>query len=208
MSTPSVPGFWDSAAESFDEQPDHGLADSRVRAAWVARLETWLPSPPSDVADLGCGTGSLSRLLARHGHRVVGVDFSRSMIHQARAKITAAGLDVRLVIGDVAAPPLRRARFDVVLTRHVLWALPDPAAALSWWAGLVRPGGRLVLVEGRWQSSAAAEEALPWAGGVTAGTLVETLRPLVAEIRVEPLTEPDLWGRAITDERYAVIATV
>ena len=73
---------------------------------------------------------------------------------------------------------------------------------------LTRACGRLVLVEGRWQNTGAADRVLPWTGGVTAGTLVETLRPLVAEIHVEPLTDPDLWGQPITDERYAVIATV
>ena len=39
---------------------------------------------------------------------------------------------------------------DAVLARHLLWTLPDPLAALARWVRLVRPGGRLVLVEGRW----------------------------------------------------------
>jgi hypothetical protein len=45
-------------------------------------------------------------------------------------------------------------------------------------------------------------------GGVGADTLADTLRPIVSELRVEPLTDPDLWGRVIDDERYAVIATI
>jgi SAM-dependent methyltransferase len=42
-------------------------------------------------------------------------------------------------------------RFDVV-ARHLLWTLPDPAAALRRWIGLLRPRGHLVFVEGRWDT--------------------------------------------------------
>ncbi|GHF56087.1 SAM-dependent methyltransferase [Amycolatopsis bartoniae] len=51
---------------------------------------------------------------------------------------------------DASDPALPPAAFDVVLARHVVWALPDPAAALGRWVRLLRPGGRVVLVEGRW----------------------------------------------------------
>ncbi|MZE76013.1 NUDIX hydrolase, partial [Streptomyces sp. SID5475] len=58
--SPRSPGYWDAAAPEFDEEPDHGLRDPAVRAAWSARLADWLPGEPSDVLDLGCGTGSLA----------------------------------------------------------------------------------------------------------------------------------------------------
>ena len=45
-------------------------------------------------------------------------------------------------------------------------------------------------------------------GGVSAKTRAETPQPLVSELRIEPLTGPDLWGRAITEERYAIVATI
>ncbi|GAA3469543.1 hypothetical protein [Nonomuraea roseola] len=47
----------------------------------------------------------------------------------------------------------------------------------------------------------------PWSGGVTAATLSLALRDLVTGLRVEPLTDPRLWGKHIDDERYALIAT-
>ncbi|MEU8383953.1 methyltransferase domain-containing protein [Streptosporangium sp. NPDC048865] len=216
MPTPdisSIASFWDAAAASFDDEADHGLRDPRVRAAWAGRLRSWLPGPPADVLDLGCGTGSLSLLLAQLGHRPVGVDLSPRMAEQARRKLTAAGFDAAVLVGDASDPPVRAGRsFDVVLVRHLLWTLPAPRAALLRWVGLLRPGGRLVLVEGRWdgpvddRSCAAGSEALPWLGGVTAERLLQALRPLVADLRTEPLTDPDLWGRPIHDERYAVIA--
>ena len=92
-------------------------------------------------------------LLAQEGYEVDGVDLSTRMIAQAHTK--AAGRDrVRFWHGDAADPPLQPGRYDVVLSRHVLWAMPDPAAALIRWCGLLRPTGSLVLVEGRWSTGA------------------------------------------------------
>ncbi|MBO3744020.1 methyltransferase domain-containing protein [Actinoplanes sp. NEAU-H7] len=47
--------------------------------------------------------------------------------------------------GDASRPPFRAASFDVVLARHVLWAMPDPAGALARWVVLLRPQRRLAL---------------------------------------------------------------
>jgi SAM-dependent methyltransferase len=191
---------WDAQAASFDDEPDHGLRDPEVRRAWAGRLASWLPSRASDILDLGCGTGSLSLLAAEQGHRVTGVDASPAMVGRARAKL--AGRDAVFLVGDAAAPPVGEQRFDVVLVRHVLWALPDPGRALRQWRGLLRPGGRLVLVEGVWGTVAPV--------GIAADALTGLLAPLVVgEVRVERLSEETaLWGREVADERYAVVAVV
>ncbi|MGI5374286.1 class I SAM-dependent methyltransferase [Streptomyces sp. CA-251387] len=190
---------WDAAAASFDDEPDHGLRDPEVRRAWASRLRSWLPGRASDVLDLGCGTGSLSLLAAEQGHRVTGVDRSPAMVDLARAKL--AGRDAAFLVGDAAAPPVGEERFDVVLVRHVLWALPDPARVLRHWVGLLRPGGRLVLVEGVWGTVTPV--------GIPADRLTGLLAPLAEHVRVEHLSDDELlWGKAVADERYAVVATV
>lgn len=188
---------WDARAAAFDEEPDHGLRDPRVRAAWGARLRAWLPGQPGDVLDLGCGTGSLSLLAAEQGHRVTGVDRSPAMVALAREKL--AGRDAVFLLGDAAAPPVGGERYDAVLVRHVLWTLPEPGRVLRLWRGLLRPGGRLVLVEGVWGTVSPA--------GIPADRLTALLAPLGGQARVEHLSgETELWGREVDDERYAVVA--
>ncbi|GEK21899.1 class I SAM-dependent methyltransferase [Cellulomonas xylanilytica] len=202
--------YWDAAAAGFDDEPDHGLRDPATRAAWASRLAGWLPSGPWDVLDLGCGTGSLSALLAQVGHRVTGVDVSPQMIERARTKLADAGLPATFVVGDAADPP--GDPVDVVLVRHLVWTLPDPRAALARWVGLLRPAGTLVLVEGRWATGdgdpyVTDAPPLPWGGGVTAAELAATVAPLVSGLRVELLGDDDaLWGGPVTDERYALVA--
>jgi SAM-dependent methyltransferase len=188
--------FWDAEADRFDDEPDHGLRDPRVRDAWAVRLRSWLPETPSDVLDLGCGTGSLSLLAAESGHRVTAVDSSANMAARARQKL--AGTDARVLVGDAARPPAGPDRFDVVLVRHVLWTLPDPAAVLRRWTALLRPGGRLVLIEGRWGTVSPV--------GIPAAELAELAAPLGGRLLIEQLGhDPALWGRAVEDERYAAV---
>jgi SAM-dependent methyltransferase len=79
--------------------------------------------------------------------------------------------------------------------------LPDPDPVLRHWRGLLRPGGRLVLVEGVWGTLSPV--------GIPADRLTALLDPLVTHLRVEPLSgDARLWGREVEDERYAVVATV
>lgn len=190
----SPQALWDDEAATFDEAPDHGLRDPAVRTAWRDLLVPRLPATPGRIADLGCGTGTLSLILADAGHSVVGVDFSPEMVRLARAKAAGRG-DLRFVEGDAAQPPLEPASYDVVLCRHVLWALPDPTAALGRWVDLLVPGGRLLLVEGRWFNGA----------GLSAAETVALVEGAGRRAQLTLLPESAYWGREIDDERYLVV---
>jgi 2-polyprenyl-3-methyl-5-hydroxy-6-metoxy-1,4-benzoquinol methylase len=192
----AVARAWDAEAAAFDEEPDHGLRDPETRAAWRSLLAGHLPPAPARVADLGCGTGSLSLLLAEQGYDVHGVDVSGAMVRAAREKAARSTASPMFVQGDAGAPDLEPGSVDVVLCRHVLWALPDPEAVLARWVRLLSPGGTLVLVEGRWSTGA----------GLTADDCARLVRTQRGEATVHHLPEPVLWGGPIEDERFLLVS--
>src|SRR6478736_9546018 len=102
---------WDAQAATFDNEPDHGLRDPLVRDAWRSLLRSVLPPIPARVADLGCGTGTLSLLLAEDGYAVDGVDFSPEMVRRAIAKVGSFPA-TSFVVGDAADPGLAEAAYD------------------------------------------------------------------------------------------------
>ena len=82
----------------------------------------------------------------------------------------------------------------MVLCRHVLWAMPDPAVALARWLRLLTPAGRLLLVEGRWSNGA----------GLSAEQTVRLVEDTGRTATLTRLDDPAYWGRQITDDRYLV----
>ncbi len=144
-----VAAHWDRRAAHFDEDFGHSIRTAAEHAAWERIFALVLPTARSiDALDAGCGTGFLSLALAARGHRVTGVDFAPAMIARARRKAAEQGVAVRFEQADAEQLPCAPESFDLVISRHVLWTLPHPEAAIDEWMRVLRPGGRLVIVDG------------------------------------------------------------
>ncbi len=104
--------------------------------------------PAERVLDVGCGTGAfLARLLHRHpDQQAAGVDVSEGMLAAARAKLTSHP-HVRLAHAPAEALPFDDASFDVGVGASAFHYVPTPEAALAEAARVLRPGGRLVLLD-------------------------------------------------------------
>lgn len=196
--------YWDDDAATYDQATGHHPQSPGEWAAWSTVLLRLLPAPPARVLDVGAGTGFLTLLAARLGYHVTAVDLSEGMLARLRAKTAPEGLLVTVV--HAAADELPEGRWDAVVSRHLLWTLPDPAGCLRAWRAATGDG-RLVLLESLWGPAAdeperslararlvlrrmrgsqhdhhseydeALRSALPLAGGTTPERLVD----LVAE---------------------------
>ncbi|MBV9015380.1 MAG: class I SAM-dependent methyltransferase [Alphaproteobacteria bacterium] len=155
-----VAAHWNRRAPGFDNDFGHSIRTTAERAAWDRILDLVVGArPPLDALDVGCGTGFLSLELATRGHRVTGIDFAPQMLAEARKKAAEQRLAVRFEEGDAEALAFPDASFDLVMTRHVLWTLPHPERAIDEWIRVLRPGGRLTVMDSQFDPSVLEKSA-------------------------------------------------
>jgi SAM-dependent methyltransferase len=103
------------------------------------------------VADLGCGVGMVTALLAElvgPGGQIVGIDSSAAQLAEARRRLNAGGANIRFVEASATDTGLPPASFDLVYCRFLLIHLPEPERALREMFTLLKPGGILVCEDG------------------------------------------------------------
>ncbi len=145
-----ITAMWGRASGRYDTHVGHGLNSPAEEEAWTEALVNLLPPPPADVLDVGTGTGVIAMLLSRLGYSVRGIDLSDKMLSRARRK--ASGSEARVVFeaGDAMDPPGAPESVDIVISRHLVHLLTQPARALKSWHRLLRSGGHLVIIDGLW----------------------------------------------------------
>lgn len=122
------------------------LVPGRSWAAWSRALGHLLP--PLDVADLGCGEGYLTIEAARWARSVTALDRSAAVLRGARALARKHGLtNIVWKRGEIEDVPLDDDSIDVALLSQALHHAADPAAAVAEAARVLRPGGRLLLLD-------------------------------------------------------------
>ena len=129
-------------SERLESKTDAGLA--------LAHLDLVGLAPGMAVLDAGSGTGAVARAIAGRvgpAGRVVALDASDGRSAEGAALAGDRLGNVAFVTGDVTAPPLREASFDLVWSRFLFGYLRDPDLALVQLASLVRPGGKVAVGE-------------------------------------------------------------
>ena len=99
------------------------------------------------TVDACCGTGDLSLAFARAGSRVIGVDFTREMLLHTRAKGRNSAAASVFTHGDALRLPVKSSAADVASVAFGLRNLADPDAGLAELARVVKPGGRVLVLE-------------------------------------------------------------
>ncbi len=207
---------FDGRAATFDAGSSHDFKSPAMRAAWYERVKAWAGPGPLDVLDCGCATGFFALIAADFGHRARGLDLSPGMVAEARRKAAAVASPAAFLEGDVAAPPIEDRGVDLILERHLLWTLLDPAATVSGWKRLLRPGARVVSVGMDWRGLSSTTTGgdfapflhrLPFYGGRPALDIVALFEEAgYRDVTVEPLEDQVYWHDGVDAERYAVHA--
>jgi len=147
-----VKTYWDFRSDSYDNSPGHsGFVD-----IWRTVLSETFKGKMK-ILDVGCGTGFLSLILAELGHEVVGIDLSEGMLSKARKKAEENGYDILFKLGDAENLPFDDDSFDAVVNRHLLWTLPNPDKAIMEWGRVIKNGGKVVAMDGKWRKNSLNE---------------------------------------------------
>jgi demethylmenaquinone methyltransferase/2-methoxy-6-polyprenyl-1,4-benzoquinol methylase len=137
-----LPDYYDrvGAVMSFGQDP-------RWRRALVEFID---PQPGMRILDVATGTGMVAFAHAARGAEVVGLDQSEAMLSQARARLAQTpGLSDRMtfVLGEAEALPFPDDEFDALSFTYLLRYVDDPLATMRELARVVKPGGRIGMVE-------------------------------------------------------------
>jgi ubiquinone/menaquinone biosynthesis C-methylase UbiE len=122
----------------------------RLNATLMDRVLACLrPAPDALFLDAGCGVGYHSLAIARRGYRCIGVDISQTILKQAEHNLAQAGLGGRVAFRSESLEDLSFAdgTFDAVHCRGVLMHVPRWEAALAQLCRVLKPGGKIVLME-------------------------------------------------------------
>jgi demethylmenaquinone methyltransferase / 2-methoxy-6-polyprenyl-1,4-benzoquinol methylase len=176
--------------------------DPRWRRALVRAVD---PRPGQRVIDVATGTGMVALALARQGCTVVGLDQSPQMLAAARAKLQDAPAfadRVSFVQGEAERLPFANGAFDALTFTYLLRYVDDRAATLAELARVVRPGGRIAMLEfavptsrpARWLWRAYTRVGLPLIGRIVSPAWLEVGRFLGPNIEQFYAAEPDLVG--------------
>lgn len=144
-----IVAYWSDRAETFDSSPSHGIGSDEEREAWKALISDAIGPAPKSVLEMGCGTGEISRVLVELGYDLTALDFAEPMLKRARAKL-AQHDNVRLRLGDAENSMEPDKSYDALISRHLVWTLLSPRDTLADWLRVLKPGGKLVVLDGNW----------------------------------------------------------
>jgi ubiquinone/menaquinone biosynthesis C-methylase UbiE len=139
----------DYARAYFDELAGRFGKDYVPGRSWKALAEALIKALNyRHIADLGAGEGTLSQLLAQRAEKVIAVDLSPKMVDYAQSLAAANGLhNLEFRLGDIENPPIEDSTIDLAILSQALHHAENPQRAIDSAHRILRPGGRLIILD-------------------------------------------------------------
>lgn len=144
----TIHSYWNNRAEGYSRRNRDELNGQQGRALEILFADNLHPQPGALALDVGCGPGIFAITLAKLGCSVTGLDLSEEMLARAKANASDLGLSVDFVQSDAVNPPFKANTFDFIVNRYMVWNLTTPQQAYRNWLNLLKPGGKLLILDG------------------------------------------------------------
>lgn len=144
----NIRSYWNVRAESYSRQNQDELKDQRSEQI-LEKILSYAPKKEHlQVLDLGCGPGIFAILMAKAGHSVTAVDYSEEMIKEASQNAKEHGAEIHFERMDAQKLSFEAERFDLIVSRNMMWCLEEPKTAYREWIRVLKKGGRLLNFDG------------------------------------------------------------
>ena len=148
--------YWTDRAKSYSKQHQGELTGSQ-HPAWTHELDQHLlplatkgDRSTVKLLDIGCGPGFFSIILAELGYTVTAIDYTASMLDQAKENALLCSQTITFQQMDAENLLFENSSFDAIVSRNVTWNLPCPSNAYYEWSRVLRPGGVLLNYDANW----------------------------------------------------------
>lgn len=148
--------YWTNRASGYSTVNQEELASDQKtvwRGVISGRIAARFPDRcPEEirVLDVGTGPGFFAIILAELGYQVTAVDYTASMLEEARHNAGALAKHIHFQQMNAEKLAFQTASFDVLVTRNVTWNLHDPEKAYAQWMRVLKPGGVLLNFDANW----------------------------------------------------------
>ncbi len=145
-----IDNYWNKRSSGYSGQVKKELSSFKKKA-WKDLIKKYCKMPAGLKAlDIGTGPGFFPIILSELGFYVAAVDSAECMLEEARANSIAAGIAVDFSQGNAADLHFDNNSFDLIISRNLVWTLPDPFRAYKEWHRILKTGGLALVFDGNW----------------------------------------------------------
>lgn len=141
--------YWSQRSEGFSEHMLKHLEEDE-KGLYIRRIREYSNTRKMKVLDIGTGPGLFPILLGKDGHDVTAIDYSDGMLVMANNNCADAGVKADIMKMDAQHLEFQDGSFDLIVSRKVLWNLPDPVCAYKEWLRVLKPEGKMILFDANW----------------------------------------------------------